>query len=187
MADARGRPPSDTSDEWVEHVDPDDRVVELVTRARMRARNLRHRSTAVVVLTSDGRLVVHRRADAKDLHPGRWDVAAGGVVAPGESYHDAAVRELAEEVGLVGVELTPIGVGRHEDEHSRELCHAYLVVHDGPYVPVDGEVAEFRVVTVDELRMLLDDEPWMPSVTMILPLVPGFGDLARELTGGSPC
>ena len=33
----------------------------------------------------DGRLLVHRRSDDKDLWPGRWDLAVGGVVAAGES------------------------------------------------------------------------------------------------------
>ncbi len=92
MTDPRG--------ELVDVVDDDDRVTATVTRAQMRAENLQHRSVGIAVLGTDGRLLVHRRADDKDVWPGRWDLAAGGVVAAGEEYAAAAVRELREEVGI---------------------------------------------------------------------------------------
>ena len=40
--------------------------------------------------SSAGQLLVHRRSDAKDLWPGRWDVGVGGVVGAGEAWADAA-------------------------------------------------------------------------------------------------
>ena len=40
------------------------------------------------------------------LRPGYWDVAAGGMVAAGETYEQSAARELEEELGVSGVELT---------------------------------------------------------------------------------
>lgn len=87
--------------------DADEVIDDVVPRWRMRAENLRHRSTAIVVLSTDGRLLVHRRADTKDLLPGWWDVCAGGVVTFGETYDESAARELAEELGVVGVTLQP--------------------------------------------------------------------------------
>ena len=71
------------ADELVEVVDVDGRVIEVVTRQRMRAENLRHRSVAVVVFDSRGRLLIHRRADHKDVWPGYWDLCFGGVVGVG--------------------------------------------------------------------------------------------------------
>ena len=90
-----------TSDELVDLVDADDLVVEVVTRAEARARGAaaRHRACYVAVLTSDGDLVVHRRADWKDVYPGYWDVCFGGVLGAGEAWDDAAHRELLEEAG----------------------------------------------------------------------------------------
>jgi len=82
--------------ELVDIVDDDDRVVATVTRAQMRAGRLQHRAVSIAVMSSDRRLLVHRRSDDKDLWPSMWDMAAGGVVAAGESYDAAAHRELAE-------------------------------------------------------------------------------------------
>ncbi len=141
----------------------------------MHAENLRHRSAAVVVLSSDGRLLVHRRADTKDLRPGWWDVCAGGVVGVGESLADAATRELAEEFGVTDAPLTLLGTGRFDCDDSRELAHIYATVLDGPFEFADGEVAEARFVTRDELGSLMRTERFLPSCeAMILPLVDGF-------------
>lgn len=154
-------------DERVEWVDVDGRVLDVVTRRRMRAENLRHRSVGIVVTTTDGRLLVHRRADTKDLRPGWWDVMAGGVVGVGESDDAAATRELAEELGIVAA-LEPLGVGRWDDVDSREICHLYRAVHDGPYHFADGEVAEARLVTPAELAPLLRVERFLPGSLAML-------------------
>jgi 8-oxo-dGTP pyrophosphatase MutT (NUDIX family) len=166
---------ADSGDELVEWVDEHDRVIDVVPRARMRHENLRHRSAAVVVLSGDGRLLVHRRSNTKDLRPGWWDVCAGGVVGVGESYLEAAARELAEEMGVTGVPLQPLGVGRFDDVDSREISHLFLATSDGPFEFADGEVAEARLVTRDELTVLMDRERFLPTCdAMILPLVAGF-------------
>jgi len=97
-----------TADEVVALYDPDDvagRVVGSAPRAAVRAQNLPHAATAVLVRRGDGAWFVHRRADTKDLWPGAHDCAAGGVILAGESPDDAARRELAEELGIEGVEL----------------------------------------------------------------------------------
>lgn len=166
---------ADPGDELVEWVDEFDRVIEIASRARMRRENLRHRSAAVVVLSSDGRLLVHRRSEGKDLRPGWWDVCASGVVGVGETYLEAATRELAEEIGGRGVTLEPLGVGRFGDDHSCEISHLYRTIWDGPYVFADGEVAEARLVTRAELRALMATEQFLPTCdAMVLPLVAGF-------------
>ncbi len=166
---------SGSTEEMVEWVDEDDTVIDVVPRSRMRAENLRHRSVAVVIITSDGRLVVQRRAGTKDLYPGWWDIGAGGVVTAGEHRTASARRELHEELGIETAALTFVGVGHHDDDHSREICHIYTAVHDGPFHPVDGEVAEIRTVTPVEFAQLLSAEPFLPgSLALLLPHAPDF-------------
>jgi isopentenyldiphosphate isomerase/uncharacterized protein YqgV (UPF0045/DUF77 family) len=160
--------------ELVEWVDDDDRVIGVVPRSRMRAENLLHRSVAVIVTTSDGRLVVQRRADTKDVFPGWWDIGAGGVVGAGEPVDEAARRELYEELGVDG-EPELLGLDRYDDEHAREICRVYRVESDGPFEPVDGEAVEIRVVTPEGFRSLVADVQFLPgSLALLLPHVPEF-------------
>ncbi len=102
-------------------------------------------------------------------------MCAGGVLGVGESYHDAAVRELAEELGVIGVAIEPLGVGRFDDVESREISHLFSAVTDGPFEFADGEVAEARFVTPLQLTKLMSVEPFLPTCSaMILPLVADF-------------
>jgi len=139
------------TDELVEHVDELGNVLGVVTRAEMRARRLRHRCVYIVVMTSAGELVVHRRADWKDLWPSRWDLAFGGVAAAGESWRDAAARELAEETGITGTEIVPIGGGAYDDAEVSVVGRAFRVTWDGPLTCADGEVAEAARVAIADL------------------------------------
>jgi len=161
-------------EELVDWVDDDGRVIDVVPRSRMRAENLLHRSVAVIVTTSDGRLVVQRRADTKDVYPGWWDIGAGGVVSAGESDAVAAGRELHEELGVRAVpEL--VGRARYDDDRARERCVVFRVVHDGPFRPLDGEAVEIRVVTPDGFAALRATERFLPgSLAMLLPHLPEF-------------
>src|SRR5213080_4686005 len=64
-----------------------------VTRREMRVRRLPHRATYVLVFNRRGELFVHLRSPHKDVFPGHWDVAIGGVLAAGESFDEGARRE----------------------------------------------------------------------------------------------
>jgi isopentenyldiphosphate isomerase len=161
-------------EEFVEWVDGDDQLIDRVPRSTMRAQNLLHRSISVIVTTSDGRLVVQRRSESKDVYPGWWDIGAGGVLTAGEEPQIGARRELYEELG-VNAEPAFVGVERHDDDHIREICRVFRVVHDGPFRPVDGEAAEIRVVDHDEFDELLRHQPFLPgSLAIMLPHLAGF-------------
>ncbi len=161
-------------EELVDIVDDDDRVVRTVTRAEMRAQRLQHRAVSIAVLGSDRRLLVHRRADDKDVWPGMWDLAAGGVVAAGETYAAAARRELAEELGIAAGDVEDLGEGRFADEAVALIGRGYLTVHDGPFTFTDGEIAEVRWVTRRELDLLVRAERFVPdNIALLLPLLDG--------------
>ena len=160
------------SDELVDIVDDDDNVIATVTRSEMRAGRLQHRSVGIAVIASDGRLLIHRRSETKDIWPGWWDIAAGGVVASGESYDDAARRELAEELGISDTPVQFLGSAHYVDEDVAAICRGYCVVNDGPFTFADGEVAETRWVTFDELDAMRATHRFLPdSIALLLPLI----------------
>ncbi|MFI9328568.1 NUDIX hydrolase [Kitasatospora sp. NPDC052868] len=53
----------------------------------------------VIVPTGDGRVLLGRRTTAGE--PPTWSLPGGKVDDPGESFEEAAARELAEETGIV--------------------------------------------------------------------------------------
>lgn len=95
--------------EWVDIVDEQNNVIAQSSRQQMRAQRLRHRATYIVVHDGMGKILVQRRTESKDFHPGKLDATAGGVVQSGENYLESARREAEEELGIAGVPFAEHG------------------------------------------------------------------------------
>ncbi len=146
--------------ESVALVDATGRVVGATSRRRVRAENLLHSSSAVLVRDPAGRIYVHRRSPDKDWCPSAHDAAAGGVLQAGELPADSAVRELAEELGVRDVPLRPLLDHLYEDDTTRCFEHCYETTYDGPVTHSDGEVVWGAWMTLGALGALLRDPSW---------------------------
>ena len=113
---------------------------------------------------ASGGVVVRRGADGRRelvvVHRPRYDdwSLPKGKLDPGETWEDAALREVEEEVGLrcrLGDELPPVF---YRDNKGREKAVRYWLMEpeDGaaPFTPND-EVDEMRWVDEDEAVALL--------------------------------
>ncbi|WIX99904.1 NUDIX domain-containing protein [Amycolatopsis mongoliensis] len=154
------------SDELVALYDQAGSVVGTTTRARVRDEGLWHAAGVVLVRSGDGNAVyVHLRTAVKDVFPSTWDCWAGGVVAAGESPAECARRELAEELGVHGVEPVPLFTKVYDDGRNR--CHnfAFEVRWDGPIQHQAEEIVEGRWIPLEDLRAWVDDPaPELPFI-----------------------
>ena len=153
-------------------VDSEDRVTGEARISDCLERGLLHRAVAVIVIRSDGRLVVQQR-NRKDLwHPGLWTLSSTGHVKKGESYEDAARRELKEEIGIEGplsevkkFELPPIRSGALT-EHERLTL--FTCKSDSPCVIDPVELEGVREVSSGELKEMAKDERMTPDARIVL-------------------
>lgn len=168
--------------ELVEHVDEHDRVLGIVERDEAVRENWLHRIAATICRDREGRILVLRRAETLSRFPGCYDAMVGGAVDVGESYEEAAVRELAEELGvrvpvcflfkfLFREGISPIWLGVHEAVVSENL------------VPDPGEIEWYDWLTVAELREVVDQWCFVPGGREALRryLKSGSGSHAGEL------
>jgi isopentenyldiphosphate isomerase len=155
-------------EEWVDVVDLDDRVIGSMPRPEMRAGSLLHRASSILVARSTGEVFVHRRTDTKDVHPGLYDAFVCGVVETGETYERCAERELAEELGIIGV--APRSLFRHLYRGPAAACwtSVYEVVWDGEVQPQAEEVAWGAFVPWSRLSTMLRTETFCPDSREIL-------------------
>jgi isopentenyldiphosphate isomerase len=126
--------------------------------------SLIHPSVHVVVITGSGCLW-QLRGYGKDSAPGHWDHACSGHVSLGEDARTAAVRELAEEIGVVvdGSALDRVVVNvLCELRGETELTTVFRLEHDGPFVVRLPEVAGLAVLPTGRRP-----EPLSPSALLL--------------------
>lgn len=150
----------DISEELVAVADDTGQVTGAVPRSRMRRDNLWHHATGVIVRNRLGLVYVHRRTTSKDVFPGMYDCCAGGVMLAGETPEDAAGRELAEELGISGVKLTPVSAGTYADNVTRYHAHVFETTWDEPMRHQVAEVDWGGWMTLEELKDRLADPDW---------------------------
>ena len=143
--------PVPASEEIVTVVDGANHPVAELPRHRVRSENLPHRATCTFVFDRRGRVLVQRRTAIKDIYPSHFDLAAGGVVAAGESYETCAEREAAEELGIRGAKLEPRFDFHYEDERNRCFARVFTCVHEGPFTLQAEEVESVEFLTADAI------------------------------------
>ena len=168
----------------VELVDPDGVPAGSATVAHAHTPpGLRHRAFSVLLVDDDGRLLLQQRAATKTRFPLRWANTCCGHPGPGEPIVDAATRRLAEELGLDGVALRPVGVYRYHasDPATGRVEHEYdhvlvgrvdsITLHP-TLAPDPAEVAAVRWAAPQEIRadQLSSPEtytPWLAGVISV--------------------
>jgi len=128
----------------------------------------------VAVIPQDDRLLVIRRAQG--IRAGGWWCFPGGAIEPGETPEAALIREIREELGL---DIRPCRKLWEWTRPDGQLhLHWWLAQPVGSLsdvVPNPAEVAEARLVSVDELRKL---DPVLESNLLFLEHYPRTCDIA---------
>lgn len=126
-----------------------------------------HRAAHLWIVRDDGRLLLQKRAMAKENWPGKWDVSVAGHVSAGETAEAAAVREAREELGLDVRRDDFLYLGT-----IRERC----VLNEGTYL--DNEVHEIFIVRSNvDLGALTLDPAEVEAVALAAPDELGRFDL----------
>ncbi len=135
-------------EEYVHHVDREDRVIGRIARSEAHRRGLLHRAGCVVVRNRRGDVFVARRSRTKSIFASHWDLACSFHVSWGETYAEAAERELLEETGLRGT-LQEIGGFVVDEDPDHLVVRVYVLEHEGPLQldPIEFEWGAFMTPT----------------------------------------
>ena len=155
-------------DEIVLIVDRNNRETGTAPRHVMRRRGLVHRAAYILVFNSRNELYVQKRTKTKDIYPGCYDVAAGGVVLAGESYDESARRELQEELGLRDTTLVSRFTFYYEQGQNRVWGRVYSCIHDGQIHLQAEEVESGFFAAPDAVLALTETEPFTPDGIYVL-------------------
>ena len=86
--------------EFLDVVNGKDEVIDKASRNEVYEKSLKHRIVHVLLFNNEGRLALQLRSQNTSFCPGHWSTSAGGHVRSGETYEEAAIREMKEEIGI---------------------------------------------------------------------------------------
>ena len=122
-----------------------------------------HRAAHVLVFNSKGELLLQLRSKDKDIQPGKWDTSVGGHLAVGETYEQAAVREMKEELGIEGVEMKHLYDYPLRNEVESENIRSFMAVYDGRVRFQEEEIDAVLFWRMDEVKSALGTGVFTPN------------------------
>lgn len=151
-------------------VDEEDNVIGKASRKECHKRKLIHRSVMFFIFDEEKRVFVTKRTNNKDFFPRYWSIVLGGHVNSGESYEDAAIREIAEETGLKQKPFFMESFKKRIPE-EKENVRVYGVVASGEIILNCHELQHGEFLSLKELEKKLKKEKFLPETEILLPIL----------------
>ena len=121
-------------------VDESDNEIGTAPLSEVWKNGLYHRIVSIYVFDENKRILLQRRSAQVKMYPSYWDQAAGGHVDEGSTYDEAALNELAEELGIFNIPLQQMGTFRTNN-----------ILSDGRII---NQFERVYIVTVSHLKKL---------------------------------
>ena len=151
------------SEELLDVVDQNNRLTgETVSKKTAHETGVCHRTVHTWLVNKREEMLLQLHSHNKDSFPDYWDISAAGHVQSGETYLQAAVRELKEELGVSAdpEDLIYITDVSYFSPKNNEFAKAYVLLTDleeKDFVFSDHEVDEVRYVHYSKLREMIKD------------------------------
>ncbi len=153
--------------EKVEVIDNNFNVLRVVPRSQAIKENLRHKIALIIVKNSKGQIYITQINRTKKTFPLKWATGAGGAVNVGETFDNAAKRELKEELG-VAVPIKFLFDFDYESDINTYKAKVYLAIYDGKISPNKKECETGKWVSKEELERYIEKELLCPGMTLFM-------------------
>lgn len=150
------------SDQTLYQVDEQDQEIGQIQRSvANRDPNVTHRAIGVFVYDTNGRLLIQKRSALKDTFPECWDISLSGHVLYGDSYTEAAIKDIKEELGLdvSPTQLLELGkvLIKLPWENEWRTIYRYNLPEGLEIKFPEEETSEIIFVTLNEVKEMLND------------------------------
>jgi len=143
--------------EYFDVVNEDDEIIGKASRKDVHDKHLIHRAVTVWTFNSKGELYMAQRSRHKDKNPLKWQAPASGHVDAGETYEDAAQRELKEECGFESPLKFEFKLKVFSDE-QKEFFKLYTA-HYGGDIKLDKEFEQAKFMSIEDIKKMIKDDP----------------------------
>lgn len=149
---------------------------ETVERKKAHREGIRHRTSHVWLVRkvkdmASGKdiveILLQKRSEDKDSHPGEWDISSAGHIPAGFGFRESAIRELKEELGIDAdeTELKEAGIMNLSSDNifhgepflDRQVSKVFILEKDLPVSAFKVQESELSEVKWFELDRLIEE------------------------------
>lgn len=165
-------------DEMIEVIDEQEHLIKTIPKSEVRKENLLRKGADVFIFDNKGNILIHQRASVKIVSPNAWDIFLGGWVLAGESFEQAAHREVEEEIGAENISLTFLFKCRfnYKSQHN-DLSYVYKGVYNEKIIPQADEVQAFEWIPIKNIRTIMKQKLFSPKSQFL------FNKYSQYITG----
>lgn len=126
-------------------------------------KSLIHRVVHLLILNSKGELYLQKRAQNKDIQPGKWDISVGGHINIGEDPEEALKREAEEELGIKNFQYKFCYSYLNRSDVETELVYTYSCIYNDKIIINPKEISEGRFWDIDKIKKRLGTGIFTPN------------------------
>ena len=116
----------------------------------------------IIIQNDKGEILVPKRTANKRLFPNCYDFSVGGHVNSGETYEQAAYRELEEELGIKNVILKKEAYFSPYSSNSNTFQTLYTLKYNKEITKIDKkEIDKIFYMTIEKIQKLMIEKPEM--------------------------
>lgn len=152
--------PEDNQLELFYLVDKDDNEIGSISRTQAHSSpDFIHRCVQIIIQNSKNQILLQQRSAQKDLYPLHWTVSASGHVTFGNTYTQAAERELFEEIGIKTA-LTFKTKHLISNDRESEMIAVFTGIYEELPNNIDPfEVKQVKWIDITELKEFISNNP----------------------------
>ncbi len=142
---------------------------EVKLKSEAHKKGLWHASVQIWIYTSNGQILIQKRAKNKDTYPNLWDISVAGHLTTGDTPIEAAIREIEEEIGysvtiknlffLKTIKKSKKITDSIIDNEFNHLYVAELPITISQLKLQTEEVAEVKLISISKFENELKNKP----------------------------
>jgi len=155
--------------EFLDIVNENDEIIGVASKEDIYKKLLCHRIVHVLIFNNEGKMFLQKRSTTVSFCPDFWSTAVGGHVDTGETYHEAALREYHEELGITSA-LDIVGKDFYTAPNSPDkFLTTFKTIFNGPFYLNPNEVSGIIAFDIADIKnMIKHGEKFHPELLFIL-------------------
>jgi isopentenyldiphosphate isomerase len=139
----------------IDAVDQADSPIATIPRAEVFERHANFRVSHVLIFNSRGEVLLQRLALTRNRNPGAWGSSVASYLFSSETYVQAALRRVAQELGISDFPLIPLGKTEMVDEGCLKFISVFQSFAEGPFHLDPSHIDQVELVPISVIRRMI--------------------------------